>query len=453
MKSINPLNLEENKTFDTLQSTQVTLILNNLSKKFPLWKKTKFEERAHLLLNLSQCLYKNSQKLAKLITTEMGKPITESIAEIEKCAWLCSYYADNGAQFLKSEWIDTDYRQSLKMYQPIGGVLGIMPWNYPFWQVFRFAVPTIMAGNIALLKHAYNVPQCAVAIEHLFLEAGFPKDVFTTLLIDHKEVQQVIAHPLVQAISLTGSNAAGASVSATASKYIKKSVLELGGSDAFIVCQDADINKAVAGAIKGRFQNSGQSCIAAKRFFIHKDIYDEFIPRFKQAIDALIVGNPLLPETNIGPLAKQKFVLAIDEQVKKSIKLGAQLITGGKPLGDCNQFYQPTLLTNCQVGMPVFDEEVFGPVAAVTSFQTLEEAISKANQTIYGLGASIWSVNREQAAQMAEQIDSGMVTINGIVSSDPRSPFGGVKASGFGRELGVEGIREFVNLKVININP
>ena len=451
MKSINPFNLNELKSYNKVSKEKVTQILPKIENAFQKWKTISFADRSKLFRNLSSLLKDNSKKLAEIATMEMGKPIAEAEAEVEKCAWVCSYYADHAENFLQDKVIESDYYSTFISYEALGAILAVMPWNYPYWQVFRFAAPTIMAGNVGVLKHASNVPQCAEAIEQLFLEAGFPKNVFTTLLIESDLVEEVIQSDTIRAISLTGSGKAGAVVSAQASKEIKKSLLELGGSDAFIICEDASIEKAADAAVKGRFQNNGQSCIAAKRFMIQEQVYDEFINLLIQRVEELKVGNPMDEETDIGPLAKQSFVEDIAKQVDKSIEKGATVKIGGEVRGENNQFYVPTILENVQPGMPAFDEELFGPVASCMQFDTIEEAIDLANDSQFGLGGSVWTEDLEQGVNIARKIVTGTVAVNDITKSDPRIPFGGVKQSGFGRELSKEGIMEFVNKKAINV--
>ncbi len=450
MKSINPFTLRLLVNFNELTDSQIISILDKVTSFFPTWKKNNYFEKSKLLFSLEKLLLEESDNLAKLATLEMGKPMKQARAEIEKCAWLCRYYAKHGEAFLQDERLESDASQSILTFEPIGAVLGVMPWNYPFWQVFRFAIPTLFAGNVCLLKHASNVPQCARAIEEIFLKAGFPKYVFTTLLINHKQVNLVLDQPIVQAISLTGSNRAGSIVSAEAASRIKKSVLELGGSDPFIVFEDADIKQAVQAAVHSRFQNNGQSCIAAKRFFIHQEIYDRFLLELLEATKQLKIGDPLQEETDIGPLAQQKFVQEIDRQVSESVQAGAKIVHGGISTGEHSQFYSPTIVEEVFPGMPVFDEEVFGPVVAIIKFTSINQVVTLANQSKFGLGASIWTRSKQLAQEVAKQLDTGTVAVNNFVQSDPRIPFGGVKESGFGRELGKEGILEFVNKKVIH---
>lgn len=452
MNSINAYSLKIEKKLTKDSKQKVNQKLLDITESYKSWCNTTFARRVKLLRNLAGELKNNSNFYAKIATEEMGKPISQAVAEVEKCAWLCEYYAEHGESFLQDEELETDYHQTIVTYEPLGAVLGIMPWNYPYWQVFRFAVPTITAGNVAILKHASNVPRCALAIEEMFYKADFPQNIFTTLLVDSEQIESIIQSDIVQAISLTGSEKAGASVSSQAAKVIKKSVLELGGSDAFIVLDDADIELTVEQAVIGRFQNNGQSCIASKRFIIHEKVYDDFMKKFSKKVESLKIGDPMDENNYIGPMAKKSFVNDIDEQVKKSVKKGAKILTGGKIYGEKENFYLPTILENVKPGMPAFDEEIFGPVAACMKFKKVEEAIEIANNSIFGLGGTIWTRDTKKAFEIARKINTGTVTVNDIVKSDPRIPFGGVKKSGFGRELAKSGIREFVNQKAINIH-
>lgn len=391
-------------------------------------------------------LLARKQEFAKIISTEMGKPVSESNAEIEKCALNCNYYADHCNEFLQDREYDTENYHAIIRYEPLGVILGIMPWNFPFWQVFRFAVPTILAGNTVLLKHADNVPQCARILEEIFLKAGFDEGVFQNLPLEEKNVVQIIEHPFVKAVSLTGSERAGSIVASQAAKVIKKSVLELGGSNAFIVLDDADLDNAVEKAVNARYRNAGQSCIAAKRFLIQEGIYNLFLEKFAAKVKALKMGDPLDPETDIGPLARIDLAEKLETQVNQSVKMGAKVWVGGHR-GD--RFYEPTILTEITPEMPVFKEEIFGPVAAIIKFKKFEDAIKLSNQTNFGLGVSICTRNVKEIAQKVHLFEEGSVFFNQLVRSDPRLPFGGVKHSGFGRELSEDGIREFVNTKTI----
>ncbi|TMB80727.1 MAG: NAD-dependent succinate-semialdehyde dehydrogenase [Chloroflexi bacterium] len=387
------------------------------------------------------------------MTLEMGKPITEAKAEIEKCALGCDFFAENAERFLSPEIVKTTAQKSYVAYEPLGIVLAVMPWNFPFWQVIRFAAPAFMAGNAAILKHASNVPQCALAIEEAFRDAGFPDGLLRTLLLAGAQVEPVIADERIRAVTLTGSSATGARIAAAAGRALKKAVLELGGSDPFIVLADADVANAAAIGVRARNQNAGQSCIAAKRFLVADPIGGEFEKRFVAGVEALRIGDPLDAKTQIGPLARADLRDNLERQVKESVQMGARLLTGGKRWGDRGAFYTPTVLADVTPDMPVFAEETFGPVAAIIRARDADEAIELANRTEYGLGANLWTRDTATAERLARRIESGQVFINGMVASDPRLPFGGVKHSGFGRELSAFGIREFVNIQTVWIGP
>jgi succinate-semialdehyde dehydrogenase/glutarate-semialdehyde dehydrogenase len=383
------------------------------------------------------------------MTEEMGKPIAAAESEVDKCAWVCDYYAEHAAAFLSPEASATDAARSFVRFDPIGPVLAIMPWNFPFWQHFRFAAPAVMAGNVGVLKHASNVPGCALAIEDLFRRAGFPEGVMTTLLVPSARTAELIARPEIKAVTLTGSEAAGREVAAQAGRHLKKTVLELGGSDPFIVLDDADPIAAAEQAARARTINSGQSCIAAKRFLVEEAVADRFEAEFVRRMEALRVGDPMDRETEVGPLAREDLLTALDDQVSRSVAAGARLATGGRRLDRKGWFYPPTVLLGVRPGMPAFDEETFGPVAAVTRARDAAEAIELANRSRFGLGASIWTGDPARAEDLAREIEAGSVFVNGMVKSDPRLPFGGVKSSGYGRELAAFGIREFVNIKTV----
>lgn len=398
------------------------------------------------IIKVGEILLKNKEDYAKVITSEMGKPIFESIAEIEKSALNCEFYAENAGEFLKDRTYDTEKYQSVVRYEPLGVILGVMPWNFPFWQVFRFAIPTILAGNTVVVKHASNVPESAQLIEEVFLAAGFEKGVYQNLPLESKHIQAIIEHPAIKAVSLTGSEKAGSSVASIAGKEIKKLVLELGGSNAFIVMDDADLNKIIDIAINARYRNAGQSCIAAKRFLVQEGIYDEFLDRFTRKVKELKVGDPFDPETQIGPLARIDLAKDAEKQVNDSVKLGAEILYGGKRDGD---FYYPTILTKITNEMPVFKEETFAPIAVVRKFVTFEEAVELSNLTSFGLGVSICTESVGKYSDKVHLFEEGAVFFNQLVRSDPKLPFGGVKKSGFGRELSEDGIREFTNVKTI----
>lgn len=395
---------------------------------------------------VGEILISRKEEFAKVITSEMGKPVFEAIAEIEKSALNCNFYIENVDQFLADRTYETERYNAIVRYEPLGVILGVMPWNFPFWQVFRFAVPTILAGNTVVVKHASNVPKSAQLIEEIFLEAGFEAGEYQNLPLDSQHIPSIIEHPYIKAVSLTGSEKAGSSVASVAAKEIKKSVLELGGSNAFIILDDADITRTVDIAINSRMRNAGQSCIAGKRFLIQEGIYDEFLAKFKQKVADLVVGDPFDPKTQIGPLARVDLAEELEKQVQDSIKLGAQVELGGVRK---EAYYWPTILTNITDEMPVFKEETFGPVAVIRKIKDFEEAVKLSNQTTFGLGVSVFTSSVEKYASHAHLFEEGAVFFNELVRSDPALPFGGVKKSGFGRELSMEGIREFTNCKTI----
>ena len=413
------------------------------------WQAISISERVTFLKNLQHILLKNKEIYAHLITTEMHKPIKQALAEMEKCALLCDYYLGKAELFLEPKKINTDNTESYVNYEPLGVILGVMPWNFPFWQVFRFAVPTLTAGNTVVVKHASNVPKCAAVIQTIFEEAGFPKGCYQNLPISSTEVAKIIANPIIKAVSLTGSEQAGIAVATEAGKHLKKCVLELGGNNAFIILEDANLEKAIATAVNARMQNAGQSCIAAKRFLVHESIHDNFVVQFKNAVEKLKKGDPMDMETQIGPLARVDLAEELEIQVKKSIEMGAKLRLGGNRK---EAFFEPTILTKVTPEMPVFKEETFGPVAAITSFKTLDEAISLSNQSDFGLGVSIFTENINFIKTKISTFNEGAVFVNEMVKSDPRLPFGGIKKSGYGRELAEDGIKEFVNVKTVVIN-
>ncbi|MGC9386009.1 MAG: NAD-dependent succinate-semialdehyde dehydrogenase [Hydrogenovibrio sp.] len=451
MQSINPATNESLAEFETWDQATLDEVVTQAGYGFADWsKRTPLADRVALLKRLGDVLLDDKAMLAELITLEMGKRYVEAVAEIEKCAWLCDYYADNAERFLADEIIETDASKSFVAYLPLGVVLGVMPWNYPFWQAMRFAVPTVTAGNIGLLKHASNVPQCALAIEEVFRKAGYPDGVFTTLMIGSDKVESVIRHPAVKAVSLTGSEPAGRKVASVAGEELKKSVLELGGSDAYIVLDNANIQAAVDSAVSGRFQNMGQSCIAAKRFIVDSGVYDDFLARFKAAVESsFAAGDPMAADTTLAPMARQDLLDELHQQVTKSVELGATLVTGGYQLQREGCYYAPTILTDVTSAMPAFHEEFFGPVAIVLKASEPAHALGLANATNFGLGGSIWSDDSATAETMARGMESGATFINSMTFSDPRMPFGGVKHSGYGRELSAQGIREFTNIKSI----
>ena len=447
--SINPATGETIKTFEELSDSEIEDKLQNAAETFREYRRTSFADRAERMARAARVLEDKKKQFAETMTGEMGKPIKAAVAEAEKCAWVCRFYSENAEQFLADEAVETNATRSYVHYQPLGPVLAVMPWNFPFWQVFRFAAPALMAGNVALLKHASNVPACALAIEDIFREAGFPAGAFQTLLVGSDKVARVIEDDRVAAVTLTGSEPAGSKVASLAGKLIKKSVLELGGSDPFIVMPSADLDEAARTAVTARTINNGQSCIAAKRFIIAEDIYDEFEQRFVKAMEALNVGNPLDDTVQVGPLATAQILADLEAQVRKSVELGARVLTGGKRLDHVGYYYPPTVLAGIPKNSPAYREELFGPVASLFRVSDVDEAIRIANDTSFGLGASAWTRDLEEQARFIEDIEAGCVFVNGMVASDPRLPFGGVKRSGYGRELSVHGIREFVNIKTV----
>lgn len=447
--SINPYNGEEVAIYKTHTKKEVEEILENAQKRFKLWRETPFSERKKLMLAVAAELRKNANEYAQTITEEMGKPITQALAEVEKCAWVCEYYAENAEKHLENEVIKTDAYKSYVSYEPLGVVLAIMPWNYPFWQVFRFAAPALMAGNIGILKHASNVFGSALNIEKVFKRAGFPENCFTTLLVGSDAVEEIIENEKVKAVTLTGSGPAGSSVASIAGKNIKKSVLELGGNNALVIMKDCEMDKTIETCVQARFQNTGQSCIAGKRLIIDASISEEFVEKMLVKVRELKSGDPMDEETYVGTMARADLAKDLEKQVNESLKAGAKLEIGGKRQG---AYFEPTILTNVNEGMSVFKEETFGPVLSVTTFKTVEEAVALSNNSKFGLGVSIFTKNIEEAEKLAFQFDEGAVFINELVKSDPRLPFGGIKQSGYGRELSDDGIKEFVNRKTVYIN-
>jgi succinate-semialdehyde dehydrogenase/glutarate-semialdehyde dehydrogenase len=447
--SINPTTGELIREFDPLTDREIDVALERAAEAFEVNRKRSFDERAKRMARAAEILEERAKDYGRTITLEMGKPITAAVAEVKKCALVCRYYADNAFTQLAQEHIETSAYDSYVRYEPMGPVLAVMPWNFPFWQVFRFAAPALMAGNVGLLKHSSNVPQSALAIEEVLRDAGFDAHEFQTLLIGSDKVARILEDERVKAATLTGSEPAGASVASTAAKKIKKSVLELGGSDPFIVMPSADLGDAVSIGVKARIVNNGQSCIAAKRFIVHEAVADEYERRFVEAMRALKVGDPLDEATEIGPLAMPQIVDDIEAQVRRSVEAGAKLRTGGTRIGERGNFYAPTVLANVPRDAPAACEETFGPVAALFRVKNAEEAIAVANDTPFGLGAAVFTRDRAEMQQFIERIESGQVFVNAMVASDPRVPFGGVKRSGFGRELGEQGIREFVNVKTV----
>lgn len=449
IQTVNPATGKVEKSYVPLSKDEVMKAISESHEAFLKWKEVGIEKRCRLVKNAADVLRTKKEEYAQLLTIEMGKPIKQSIAEVEKCALVCDYYADNGVKILQNEIIKTDASESYVQFDPLGIVLAVMPWNFPFWQVFRFAAPALVAGNVGLLKHASNVPMCALAIEQIFITAGLPKNVFRTLLIGSDLVNDVIENPKVKAVTLTGSEPAGKNVAEKCGKLLKKSILELGGSDPFIILEDADIDEAVNTAVTARLINNGQSCIAAKRFIVVEKIYEEFKTKFINRMEKIKVGNPMDEETELGPIAREDLLYELDAQVKDSVKKGAVILTGGKILPGKGYYYAPTILENLSKGMPAYDDEIFGPIASLIKAENEENAVSIANDSSFGLGASLWTKDLNKAKQLAGKIESGSVFINGMVKSDPRLPFGGIKNSGYGRELSHYGIKEFLNIKTV----
>jgi succinate-semialdehyde dehydrogenase/glutarate-semialdehyde dehydrogenase len=452
MESRNPATGEVFEDYPLMDPVAWREIVSRVEGEFNRWRHTEFGQRARHLRALAALLRERRGDLAELMTREMGKPITQAWAEVDKCAWVCEYYADHGAGFLAPEEVETDASRSFVAFEPLGPVLAVMPWNFPLWQVFRFAAPALMAGNTALLKHASNVPGSALAIEALFRDSGFPGDCFRTLLIGSSEVAQVIARPEIKAVTLTGSTAAGKAVAEAAGRELKKTVLELGGSDPYLILEDADLEQAVATCVSSRLINNGQSCIAAKRFIVPRSIRQEFEERFVESMARKVVGDPLDEETDVGPLAREDLRDELHQQVELSIEAGARLLLGGVPLDQEGAWYPPTVLTDVRRGMPAYDDELFGPVAAIIPVDDEDLGIRAANDSAFGLGAAVFTADSERGEEIAhKRLEAGSCFVNAFVRSDPRLPFGGVKGSGYGRELSHFGIREFVNIKTVYV--
>ncbi|TRO66550.1 NAD-dependent succinate-semialdehyde dehydrogenase [Christiangramia sabulilitoris] len=446
IESINPYTGEALEKFKELTKAEIETALENAHNRFKSWRKTSFKERAGLMKKAARELKDNKEEYARDISLEMGKPITQSIAEIEKCAWVCEYYAENAEKHLSPRNIKTDASKSYVRYEPIGVVLAVMPWNYPFWQVFRFAAPALMAGNIGVLKHASNVMRSANNIQKVFERAGFPESCFQNLVLSSSKIEDIIKDKRIKAVTLTGSKPAGAAVASTASNEIKKSVLELGGSNALLVFKDADIAESVKTCVQARFQNTGQSCIAGKRLILHESIAEEFLDQFLLQVRELKSGDPLEEDTYIGTLARVDLAEDLEKQIKESVKAGAKIVLGGKRDG---AYIEPTVLTGVTPEMSMFKEETFGPAIGVTTFKTSEEAIDLVNQSDFGLGVSVFTENLDFAEKIIPEFEDGAVFVNELVKSDPRLPFGGTKISGYGRELSADGIQEFVNKKTV----
>jgi len=452
IKSVNPANLSLIKSYEIMQPAEVNKIINLTNTAFEDWKKSSFNLRSKLMINAAGVLRKRSEEYSKLMTLEMGKPIAQSRAEIEKCEWVCEYYAENAEKFLSDELITTDALKSFVTFQPLGIILAVMPWNFPFWQVFRFAAPGLMAGNAGILKHASNVSGCALAIEEVFREAGFPDNLFSTILVPSSQMEEVIKNENIKAVTLTGSISAGRSVAKTAGSVLKKTVMELGGSDPYIILEDADLEMAADSCATARLINGGQSCIAAKRFIVVEKIYDEFFDFFIKKMKSKKMGDPFDESNHLGPQASVSLRDELHQQVQKSVSLGAKILLGGKVPEMEGAWYSPTILSNVKKGMPAYDEELFGPVAAIIKAKDEYEAIHIANDSIFGLGAAVFTKDIRRGELIAkEKLQAGCCFVNEFVKSDPRLPFGGINESGYGRELSSFGIREFVNIKSVYI--
>ncbi len=452
IETVNPATGEKIESYAEMTHDEVSRIIENTNGAYLSWRKTAFSKRSSLMKNAAGILRNNLDDYAKLMSLEMGKTLKEGRAEAEKCAWVCDYYAENAERFLAPEVIETDATKSFVTFQPLGVVLAVMPWNFPLWQVFRFAAPALMAGNAGLLKHASNVPACALAIEDVFRRAGFPEHVFRTLLIGGPRVAGVIENPLVRAVTLTGSTPAGRSVAGKAGEMLKKTVLELGGSDPYVILEDADIESAASICVTSRLINAGQSCIAAKRFVVVETVRDKFESFFVDRMRSKKMGDPLAPDTDIGPLARHDLRDELHDQVRRSIEMGATCLLGGEIPDDRGAYYPPTVLTDVRSGMPAYEEELFGPVAAIIPAGNAGEAIDVANDSAFGLGAAVFTADAARGEDIAaHMLDAGCCFVNDFVRSDPRLPFGGIKESGYGRELSHYGIREFVNIKTVYI--
>lgn len=447
--SKNPTNEEIIAEFVELTPGQIEQKLSQAEMTFQAWRETSFGKRTKLMKNLAKILKDDARALGEIMTKEMGKPITQAMAEAKKCALVCEYYAQNAEKFLAPEKIETEASESYVRFDPIGTVLAVMPWNFPFWQVMRFAAPAVMAGNVGLLKHASNVQISAAKIEEIFKQAGFPQGVFQNLPIGSKKVEKIIRDPRIKAVTLTGSEYAGSQVAKIAGEEIKKTVLELGGSDPFIVLEDADIPHACEIATTARNSNNGQSCVAAKRFIVVESVAEKFTQLFKERVEAMKIGDPMDDDTNIGPIANKQGIEKLEKQIKESVAAGAKIITGGKRVGKIGYFLEPTILGGVKKGIPAYSEELFGPVASIIVVKDETQAIKVANDTNFGLGSSIWTKDIDRAKKIIPQIDSGIVFVNELLKSDPRLPFGGEKRSGYGRELSHYGIKEFVNIKTV----
>jgi succinate-semialdehyde dehydrogenase/glutarate-semialdehyde dehydrogenase len=450
MQSVNPYTESVRAEYDEHDDEAVEAALSRAIDAFEEWRERSLTDRRELLADAGEVLRDRDEEFAELMTEEMGKPISQARSEVEKCAWVCDYYAEHAAEHLQEKTVNGPKdAETYVRYDPLGPILAVMPWNFPLWQVFRFAAPHLTSGNVGLLKHASNVPGCAKVIEEVFSEAGYPEGVFQSLLVDSDQVEDVVADERVRAVTLTGSGPAGRAVAEQAGRNLKKSVLELGGSDPFVVLDDAPIDEAAETGARARTINSGQSCIAAKRFIVHDDVYDEFVEKFVAEMEALQVGDPKDDDTDVGPQAREDLLSDLQEQVEETVEMGATVETGGEPLDREGYFYPPTVLTDVPRDSPGAREELFGPAASVFRVESEAEAVELANDSQYGLGGSVWTTDLERGKEVAGRIDSGAVFVNELTKSDPRLPFGGVKDSGYGRELGGEGIREFVNRKTV----
>jgi succinate-semialdehyde dehydrogenase/glutarate-semialdehyde dehydrogenase len=449
ISTINPATGEEIRSFEALAEEEIDQKIQRAAETFREYRKTSFEERAQKMLRAAEILEDEAEEFGRLMTSEMGKTLAAATAEANKCARGCRYYAENAEKFMADEEVELEGARAYIRYEPLGPILAIMPWNFPFWQVFRHAAPALMAGNVILLKHASNVPQCALAIEDIIHRAGFPEGSFQTLLIGSRQVQAVIDDPRVRAVTLTGSEGAGRSVGAEAGENIKPSVLELGGSDPFIVMPSADVEKAASTAVTSRTLNNGQSCINAKRIIVHEEIAEEFERRFVEKMSSLRVGDPMSEDTDMGPLATAQILEDVDGQVRKSVEAGARVLTGGEPMDEPGNFYPPTVITDIPEESPAYREEIFGPVASLFKVRDIDEAIRVANDTTFGLGSSAWTNDPAEQERFISEIEAGMVYINRMVESTPEVPFGGAKHSGYGRELSHFGIQEFTNIKTV----
>ncbi len=452
ISSINPATGERIQTYSLCTDEQAAEALDHSARAFDAWKREPIEKRATFMRKAAETLRSNQEKYAAIMTREMGKTLKSARAEVEKCAWVCEYYAEHTAAFLQDEMVETEASKSFVAYRPLGVILAVMPWNFPFWQVFRFAAPALMAGNAAVLKHASNVPHCGALIQEVFEEAGFPKHLFTNLWISGKQVEKLIENPVIQAVTLTGSEKAGSAVAAKAAEKIKKAVLELGGSDAYLILEDADLEQAASLCAESRLLNSGQSCIGAKRFVVLEAVYDDFLLKFRKYMEAAVMGDPLDPATTLAPMARVDLRDELHDQVMESVQAGAEILIGGRIPEGKGAYYPATVLINVKPGMPGYEDELFGPVASVIKVKDEAEAIRVANDSKFGLGSGVFTADLNRGERIAKyELEAGSSFVNQYVKSDPRLPFGGIKTSGFGRELSHQGIREFVNAKTVYI--